>query len=412
MTHHMQQDIDATAVPVRSPFVGRESELTTLRSYFDSAKDGSGRIVMLAGEPGIGKTRTASELAKYAEEQGACVLWGRCYEDEGAPAYWVWVQPIRTYVQTTAPDHLHDELGVGALEISDIVHEVRNLVPNGTKSQIGQSPEQARFRLFDAVSSFFGRASERRPLVIVLDNLHSAHPSSLLMLEFLANTINDHRILIVGTYRDVDISRGHPLIHTLGGLNRLDHFERLLLRGLGSDDVAKYIGMVSGTRSHPRLAEMVHLHTEGNPFFVTELVQLLHQEGALHGKASDVENMLRNRIPEGVREVIGRRLDRLTGACNQVLTIGSVIGREFSLEQLNALPADSLNGKSVRVDSSDMLDLLDEAIETRLIEEVDHGPGRFRFVHSLIQQALAGELSTTLTIRLHAKIAETFELLY
>jgi DNA-binding CsgD family transcriptional regulator/DNA polymerase III delta prime subunit len=412
LTHQPQNNLDNTATVGRSPFVGRESELATLRSYFDSAMGGSGRIIMLAGEPGIGKTRTASELAKHAEGQGAQVLWGRCYEEEGAPAYWVWVQPIRAYLETTPPDQLRDELGDGALEISDIVSEVRELIPTGTETQIGQSPEQARFRLFDAVSSFLARVSERRPLMIVLDNLHSAHPSSLLMLEFLANTINDHRILIVGTYRDVDISRGHPLIHTLGGLNRLDHFERLLLRGLGSDDVAEYIGLVSRTKSDARLAEMVHLHTEGNPFFVTELVQLLHQEGALGGKASDVENLLRNRIPEGVREVIGRRLDKLTGACNQLLTIGSVIGREFSLEQLSALPAESLNGPSVSVDPSEILDLLDEAIETRLIEEVDHASGKFRFVHSLIQQTLAGEVSTTQTIRLHAKIAETFELLY
>ena len=391
-----------------TPFVSRRSELARMRSHLDAAMAGLGRIVMIAGEPGIGKTRTAAELETYAEERGCHVLWGRCYEEAGAPPYWTWVQPIRSYVEAVDSDRLREEMREGALEISDIVPEVRGLVPDNLGSRLGEGPEQTRFRLFDAVSSFFVRASSRRPVLIVLDNLHWAHSSSLRLLNFLATTIVDQRILIVGTYRDEDIARGHPLIHALGDLNRLDHFDRLILRGLTSGDIADYIAEACGAHAHGRLAELIHLHTEGNSFFVTELVRLLQQEGVLHANAFDAETVLRDRVPAGVREVIGRRLDHLSEVCSRVLAIGSVIGREFSLEQLLALPPVTFDELGLPTDSSQIMDAVDEAIASHLIEEVG-GHGDFRFVHALIQQALAAELTTTVKIRLHARIAETLE---
>ena len=394
-----------------TPFVGRRSELSRMRSHLNSAIEGSGRIVMVAGEPGIGKTRTAAELEAYAEERGCHVLWGRCYEEAGAPPYWTWVQPIRSYVEKVDSVRLREEMREGAFEISDIVPEVRGLVPDDVNGRLGEGPDQARFRLFDAVSSFFLRASANRPLLIVLDNLHWAHPSSLLLLNFLATAIVDQRILIVGTYRDEDISRGHPLIHALGDLNRLDHFDRLILRGLTSTDIADYIAEACGAHAHGRLAELIHLHTEGNPFFVTELVRLLQQEGVLHANAVDAETVLRDRVPAGVREVIGRRLDHLSEVCSRVLTVGSVIGREFSLDQLLALPPVTFDELGLPTDSSQIMVAVDEAIASHLIEEVG-GHGNFRFVHALIQQALAAELSTTVKIRLHARIAETLERLH
>ena len=396
-------------MPDVTPFVGRRSELTRVRSHLDATLAGSGRVVMIAGEPGIGKTRTASELESHAEERGCHVLWGRCYEEAGAPPYWTWVQPIRSYVESADSDRLRQEMREGALEISDIVPEVRNLAPDNADERLGEGPEQARFRLFDAVSSFFIRASTHRPLLIILDNLHWAHPSSLLLLNFLATAIEDHPILIVGTYRDEDITRGHPLIHALGDLNRLDHFDRLILRGLSPNDIADYISETYGAHAHSRLAELIHLHTEGNSFFVTELVRLLYQEGTLHGNAREAENLLRERVPAGVREVIGRRLDRLSEVCSRVLTIGSVMGREFSLDQLLTLPASTFDEMGLSIESTGIMDAVDEAIASALIEEVDHAAGEFRFGHAIIQQALAAELSTTVKIRLHARIAETLE---
>ena len=406
MTNQAQRGHELTDV---TPFVGRRSELTRMRSHVDAAMAGSGRVVMIAGEPGIGKTRTAAELETYAEGRGCHVLWGRCYEEAGAPPFWTWVQPIRSYVGSADSDRLREEMRDGAHEISDIVPEVRDLVSEDVDGRLGEGPEQARFRLFDAVSSFFVRASSRRPLLIVLDNLHWAHTSSLLLLNFLATAIVDQRILIVGTYRDEDITRGHPLIHALGELNRLDHFDRLILRGLTSNDIANYISETCGAHAHARLAELIHLHTEGNSFFVTELVRLLYQEGVLHGNAGEAESLLRERVPAGVREVIGRRLDRLSEVCSRVLTIGSVMGREFSLDRLLALPVATFDDMGLPNNPSRIMDAVDEAIASRLIEEVDHTHGEFRFIHALIQQALAAELSTTMKIRLHARIAETLE---
>ena len=406
MTNQAQRGHELTDV---TPFVGRRSELTRMRSHVDAAMAGSGRVVMIAGEPGIGKTRTAAELEAYAEGRGCHVLWGRCYEEAGAPPFWTWVQPIRSYVGSADSDRLREEMRDGAHEISDIVPEVRDLVSEDVDGRLGEGPEQARFRLFDAVSSFFVRASSRRPLLIVLDNLHWAHTSSLLLLNFLATAIVDQRILIVGTYRDEDITRGHPLIHALGELNRLDHFDRLILRGLTSNDIANYISETCGAHAHGRLAELIHLHTEGNSFFVTELVRLLYQEGVLHGNAGEAESLLRERVPAGVREVIGRRLDRLSEVCSRVLTIGSVMGREFSLDRLLALPVATFDDMGLPNNPSRIMDAVDEAIASRLIEEVDHTHGEFRFIHALIQQALAAELSTTMKIRLHARIAETLE---
>ena len=396
-------------MPDVSPFVGRRSELARMRSHLDATIAGAGRVVMIAGEPGIGKTRTAAELEAHAEERDFQVLWGHCYEEAGAPPYWTWVQPIRSYVESTDSDQLRQEMREGAFEISDIVPEVRDLAPDNADERLGESPEQARFRLFDAVSGFFIRASTHRPILIVLDNLHWAHPSSLLLLNFLANSIVNQRILIVGTYRDGDIARGHPLIHALGDLNRLDHFDRLILRGLTSSDIADYISETCGAHAHGRLADLIHLHTEGNSFFVTELVRLLHQEGVLHGNADEAESLLRERVPAGVREVLGRRLDRLSEVCNGVLTIGSVMGREFSLDRLLALPTATFDEMGLPNNPSRIMDAVDEAIASALIEEVEHGAGKFRFGHALIQQALAAELSTTVKIRLHARIAETLE---
>ncbi len=409
MSSHTQ---NYPGMPDETPFVGRRSELARIRSHLDAALEGSGRIAMLAGEPGIGKTRTALELERYAVNHGFHVLWGYSYEEVGAPPYWTWVQPIRSYVESADPVRLRDEMREGALEISEIVPEVRDLVSESPDILVGEAPEQARFRLFDAVTSFLLRASSHRPLLIVLDNLHWGHHSSLLLLNFLASAIADHRILIVGTYRDEDITRGHPLIRALGDLNRLDHFDRLILRGLTASDIGDLIAETCGAHGHGRLAEMIHLHTEGNPFFVTELVRLLYQEGVLDGNASEAEALLRDRVPAGVREVIGRHLDRLSGPCSSVLSIASVIGREFSLEQLLALPQESYIDMRLSGDSAQIMEAVDEAIASRMIEEVDHAAGRFRFVHALIRRTLSAELSTSTKIRLHAWIAETFERLY
>ncbi len=200
--------------PSDALFIGRHREMANLETALEEALSGHGRVVMLVGQPGIGKTRTAQELAATAEQRGAHVVWGWCYEGEGAPPYWPWVQPIRSYVNQSEPEQLRSELGSGASDVSGIVPEIRAKLPN-LEPVPSLEPEQARFRLFDSIATFLSRASETQPLVLVIDDLNWADRSSLLLLEFLARGLGEARILVVGCYRDVELSRQHPLSETL-----------------------------------------------------------------------------------------------------------------------------------------------------------------------------------------------------
>jgi len=411
-------------------FVGRQREMGELKAALEDVLSGRGRLVMLVGEPGIGKTRTAQELATYAGLRGAQVLWGRCYDSAGVPPYWPWVQAIRSYVREAEAERLRSELGSGAADIAEIAAEVRERIPD-LKPLPALEPEQARFRLFDSVASFLKAAGGHQPLVLVLDDLHWADRPSLLMLEFVARELGGARLLLIGSYRDVDVSRQHPLALSLGELTRERLFQRLLLRGLGMEDVAKFIELTAGLNPPAGLVEAVHTQTEGNPLFVTEVVRLLVQEGSLSSlhppperegpgvggdttrrskgpsptpTAREGEDAWTVRIPEGVREVIGRRLSRLSERCNQVLTLAAVIGREFTLELVAAL-VDDLPGER-------LLEVTEEALAARIVEELPRAVGRYQFTHALIQETLAAELTTTRRVQLHARIAEALERLY
>ena len=226
----------------------------------------------------------------------------------------------------------------------------------------------------------------------------------MLLLEFVVRELSGARLLLIGTYRDVEVSRRHPLSQTLGELTRERLFQRVLLRGLRQEDVGRFIELVAGIIPPAGMVDTVHQQTEGNPLFVTEVVRLLVQERELTPERTGRHQSWTVRIPEGVREVIGRRLDRLSERCNQTLTIASVIGREFSLEQLKPL-IDDMN-------EDRLLEVLEEALATRIIEELPRSVGQYQFTHALIQETLADELSTTRRVRLHARIAEILEELY
>ena len=384
-------------------FVGRQRKMGELKASLEEALSGRGRLVTLVGEPGIGKTRTAQELATYAGLRGGQVLWGRCYEEQGAPPYWPWVQAIRSYVRDIDPEQLRSEMGAGAADIAEVVSDVREQLPGlDTPPQI--EPEQARFRLFDSITAFLKSAARRKPLVLVLDDLHWADHPSLLLLEFVARELANARVLVVGTYRDMELSRQHPLSQTLGELTRERLFQRVLLRGLDREDVGRFIELASGLTPPDGMVEAVHRQTEGNPLFVTEVVRLLVQEGELTQGGAGQRDSWSVRIPEGVREVIGRRLDRLSERCNETLTIASVVGREFTLEQPSPL-IDDISGDR-------LLEVLEEALAARVVEELPHSVGRYQFTHALIQETLADELSTTRKVRLHARIAQAMESLY
>ena len=342
-------------------------------------------------------------MATNAGLRGAQVLWGRSYEEQGVPPYWPWVQAIRSYVRERDPEQLRSEMGAGAADIAEVVSDVRERLP-GLPSAPQLEPEQARFRLFDSITAFLKTASQRQPLVLVLDDLHWADQPSLMLLQFVARELGGARLLIIGNYRDMELSRQHPLAEALGELTRERLFQRVLLRGITQEDVERFIEMTSGNSAPRGLVEAVHTQTEGNPLFVTEVVRLLVQEGELSAEQFREGESWTIRIPEGVREVIGRRLNRLSQRCNEVLTVASIIGREFTLAQLKPWVEE--------VSDDRLFEILEEALAARVIEEFPQSMGRYQFTHALIQETLTAEVSLTRRVRLHAEIAEALEKLY
>jgi predicted ATPase len=389
------------ATSVSGAFVGRQREMDELKAALEEALSGHGQLVMLVGEPGIGKTRTAQELAARAETRGAQVLWGWCYEEEGAPPYWPWLQPIRAYVQQRDSEQLQSEMGPGAADIAEVVSEVRGKLPS-LEPPPALPPEQARFRLFGSITTFLKNAAQSQPLLLVLDDLHWADKPSLLLLQFLARQLTESHLLVVGCYRDLELSRQHPLSETLAQLSREPVFQRKPLRGLSQEDTRRFIEAAAGIQPSSGLVEAIYAHTEGNPFFMVEVIRLFSEGGGLVWEETSGRQGIR--IPEGVREVIGQRLNRLSDLCNQTLTIASIIGREFDFKLLRILSSAATDEQSLRA--------LDEALKAHLIEELP-GPGeRYQFTHALVQQTLAEELSASHRVRLHARIAEALEGLY
>src|SRR5262245_48433832 len=258
-------------------FVGRERELAALGTALDEAVDGAGRIVMLAGEPGIGKTRTAQVLARYAESRDVRVLWGRCYEEPGAPPFWPWLQVLRACAESCDDARLRALAGAG--DLAEIVPELAQRLPDLAPAERPADATQARFRLFDAIAGFWKRAAVDTPHLLVLDNLHWADAPSLRLLEFLAPTVGGARLLVLGTYRDIELSRRHPLSNTLGELARDPRFQRLRLAGLNLGEAGRFISAASGRPFPPDLLAAVHGQTEGNPLFLGEITRFLVQEG-------------------------------------------------------------------------------------------------------------------------------------
>ncbi|MFQ6025972.1 MAG: helix-turn-helix transcriptional regulator [Dehalococcoidia bacterium] len=378
-----------------STFIGRQREMGALKVALDDTLSGQGRLVMLAGEPGIGKTRTAQELATTSQALGFQVHWGRCYEGEGAPPYWPWVQPLRSYVQQRDPNQLRSEAGPGAAAIAEIIPDVKGKLSD-LEPLPALEPEQARFRLFDSITTFLRNAAQSQPLMLLLEDLHWAHQSSLLLLEFIAQEMQGVPLLLIGTYREV--GRGHPLSVSLGNLVRQQGFSAIPLGGLSQDEVRQILETSSGISPSRSLVEEVHGRTDGNPLFVSEITRMLIREGLTDGEQHLID------IPEGVREAIGRRLSGLSPDCNRVLTTASVVGREFGFRLLSALESE--------LTEDQLLQVMDEALEAHLVEEVPGTAERYQFSHSLIQETLASELPAARMVRLHAHTGEALEKLY
>ena len=387
---------------MRTPLVGRAGELAALTADLDAAAAGRGGVVLVAGEPGIGKTRLAEELAARATVGGAVVLWGRCWEGAGAPAFWPWVQVVRGYVQVQVgdPASLRDDLGVGAADIAQLVPAVRDCIPDLPLAP-PLEPEEARFRLFDSLAGFLRTAAARLPLLLVLDDLHWADAASLALLRFLSLELEGAGPLVVGNYRHTEVGQGHPLLAAVVDLTRGQH-RWLLLGGLGQREVASFVALVTGAEPSAELAAELCRQTDGNPFFVTEVVQLLASQGRLDPAAGSAA-VLGGRLPEGVRAVVAERLGRLSGDCRRILEVAAVVGRDFELRVLQ--PASGL-------DAGRLLVLLEEAEAARVVGAIPGGLSRWRFGHALVREVLYEGLLAARRVRLHGMVGAALEAVY
>ena len=382
-------------MPSSSVFVGRDRELAELLAGLDDAVAGRGRLFLLGGEPGIGKSALAEQLAQHARDRGLRVVAGRCWEAGGAPPYWPWVQSIRALFEGLDEEARRAHAGALAADLAQMLPELD--AGDGSLDDRGTlDPDTARFRLFDATATFLRSVARENALVVTLEDLHAADTPSLLLLEFIARALGGSRILIVATYRDVEVGRDHPLASTVPELARERVTRRVSLGGLRPPDIERFIAESAGVHPSARLVDAVYRETEGNPLFVGEIVRLLVSEGRLTG---DAEAAIKP-IPQGIRDVIARRVGHVSERCNHVLGIASVLGREFTLDIL---------GELSERQPEELLDILDEATAARLVSETPGVLGGLRFSHSLIRDTMYEDLSASRRMRLHRRAGELLE---
>jgi hypothetical protein len=346
----------------------------------------------------MGKTRLGDELSREAAEAGAEVLVGRCYEGAGAPSFWPWIQVLRSYVERRDAGTLAAELGTGAIDLAAVVPEIRTHLPE-LPAPPRSSPEEASFGFFDAVCRALVRASGVRPLVLVLDDLHAADPPSLLLLEFLASRLAHARILVVGALRDGALAAGPGLLKTITQLMRGGVLERLDLEGFVESDVAALIERLAATAPPRGLAAAVVARTEGVPLYAVEVVRALLAGGRSGIRRTAVKAKLRSsdvdgggqtsgaiNVPPNVRLAVASQLELLSAAGRELLTLAAFLGREFGFE---VLP------RAVQLEPPVILDLLDQAAAARVLSEVPDKPGRYRFAHALLVEALLDGCAST-----------------
>src|SRR3954449_12281246 len=402
---------DAIASSGELPLLGRARELAELTSAFEDARAGRGGLVLIHGEPGIGKTRLARTLGDHAREAGAQVALARGWEGGGAPSYWHWLQVIRALAAERDDARLAKDLGAGARWVAQLAPEIGERVGAAAAGDASES-EQARFALFDAVAVFLRRVAGDAPLVVLLDDLHTADLPSLLLLAFLARAIGDCPVLVVSTHHDAGPSRGPEVEGVFGELSRFGR--RIEVGGLGPDDLRRLIVPRSGgpARGGPgpdalrrlivhrsgeqppdALVRRLAAVTEGNPFFSDEVVRLL----VAHGH---VEPGSRLPLPDGVRDAIRRRLQPLSPPAREALEVAAVAGRGFRVATLE---------RAAGVPRAELLERLDEALALHLLDEAPSQAGSFRFAHGLIRETLYNDLSAIRRARLHGAVGEALE---
>lgn len=408
-----------------STFVGREPECDVLGDLLDTTASGHGRLAFVLGEPGIGKSRLAEELSDVARGRGFTVLWGRCsdgFDSSGSPtsapgvdhgdrrpAFWPWLQILRAYIRGHDAEYVRTELGSNAVEIGRLLPELRDVLLHlPDPPSIESLP--SRFRLLDAVVTFLTGVAARTPLLLVLDDLQWADTPSLQLLRVLALELVSVRLTVLVLCRDDDEHVGTVLPNLLAELGRIRHSVRLQLAGL-SESASRRLGSeIAGAELDASLSETIYRETDGNPFYISEIVRLLASESRLHGSRHETPAALG--LPQSIRAAIQQRLDRLSPPSLRLLTLAAVIGRSFSLALLlNVEKSEGLtlpDGSAAEL-SLRLLDLLDEAIAKHLVQQETVVGGRFRFAHALVRETLYAGIGSGQRVRLHGMVGEALE---
>ncbi len=385
--------------PAHNTFVGRERELAELRAGLDDVSAGHGRLFLLSGEPGIGKTRLAEEICNDASARGMRVVWGRSWEGGGAPAYWPFIQILRACVADRDSEDLKPLLGSGASEIARLLPDIKLSLASIEERKATTDSESARFWLFDAVATLLKNVARSEPLLIVIDDLHDADQPSLQMLRFIARQSKAARILMVGTYRDAEVRQSPELGKLIGELNRESH--SIPIVGLNRGEIARFVESRSGRTADQQLVSDLYDATDGNALFVDGVVRLLVAEGNF-ARAGAVGTG-RFKIPEGIRDSIRKQLAALSGETKFMLSVASVIGYGFDSRLLEKVTESSAEQIAERAEGAERL-----GIVTR--DSASHA--RFRFSHALIREVLYYEMATKRRIELHGDIGAAIEELY
>jgi len=377
---------------VAAALVGRTAALERLREELEGARAGDARLVLVAGEGGIGKTRLVAELAAVAE--GVTVLYGRCDEEELVP-FGPWIEVLSVYLASLDDAAVTAVVGDAGAELTRLVPELRARLP-GLDAPPAADPETERHRLFAAVVGVVERAAARTPLLLVIDDLHWADRSSLLLLRQLVSAPRLGPVLLVGTLRDNELAPGHALVEALATMEREQPLARLRLEGLDQDEVGALVGAWHGRDAPEETIRAIHGETNGNPFFVKQLVRHLEESGTAGGPlpAQDFG------VPAGLRDVIVSRVARLPPQASSVLSVAALIGRDFDLGLLEAV---------MDLGEDELLDCLDASVRAGMLVEIASTPGRYSFVHALLRTSLERDLTATRRARLHRRIGEEIE---
>jgi DNA-binding winged helix-turn-helix (wHTH) protein/tetratricopeptide (TPR) repeat protein len=384
-------------------FVGREAELVRMQDVWGRAKGGRHQLLLVAGEPGIGKTRLALEFARGCAADGSVVLAGYSDEETLVP-YQPFVECLNWFVRHSPPAELRRQLAAigGGAELGPLVPELRNRIPD-LPTPVRADPEGERYRLFETVAALVSLVSRERPMLLVFDDLHWADRATLLLLRHVMRSARAGSLTIVATYRESELGRTHPLAEMLTTLRREQGVTRIVLRGLDIAHVSVLVESIVGPDAPSLLPRVVMDYTDGNPFFTTEMLRHLKETsalpraGELMGRTIEVADLA---LSEGIKEVIGRRLSRLSDACNRVLGVAAIIGREFDA---------ALAGAVADLSDDGLVDALEEATRAQLITESHGGSDRFAFRHALIRETLYSELSSPRRARLHRRVAAAIE---